>query len=496
MSTQAVSTPAETPDGLPLPAPVQPDPLSMGAVLRIAPMRRMWYAQIVSVFGDFLALFAVIEVITFQMHGNAQQVTGLQIAYMLPIAVLGVLSGVFVDRWPIKPTLVASDLTRGALCLLLLTVHNIHGFYVVLACISILSSFFSPAQGVAIRSIVPLHGLRSANALLQQAFFIMRIIGPFAAGALVGLFGAKFCYWADSASFLASGTLIASIPLLITKPGSTKEPGAPFIAPATSGPSNSNPEPLHGQPHEPGAPGRDSEPWVPAKPVNSDLTPNPSQAPDPDPDPKSQPSALRKVLLDMREGAGFIFHHAALSFVILSLAAAMFVMGCFGPLIAVYVRDTLHAAIKVFTIASMMIGVGMMIGVNALNALAKKLSNTIQVYGGLLGIAIGTLMMATLHHNGAAYLGCFLIGFSCAGIIVPSQTMIQQETPPALLGRVGSTVMSCIFTAQIAGLLLSGILARFTSVRRVFGLCTLMLILLAIAGKLWMEPKTQTASPA
>lgn len=61
----------------------------MGAVIRILPMRRMWYAQIVSVLGDFLALFAVIEVMTFKLHATPQQVTGLQIAYLLPIAVLG-----------------------------------------------------------------------------------------------------------------------------------------------------------------------------------------------------------------------------------------------------------------------------------------------------------------------------------------------------------------------------------------------------------------------
>ncbi len=439
MTAQASSTPAGTATASSLQSPVHPDPLSMGAVLRLAPMRRLWYAQIVSVLGDFLALFAVIEVITFQLHGNAQQVTGLQIAYLLPVAVLGILSGVFVDRWPIKPTLVASDLLRAALCLLLLTVHSLWGFYLVLAAISIVSSFFSPAQGVAIRSIVPLHGLRSANALLQQAFFIMRIIGPFAAGALVGLFGARFCYWADSASFAVSGSLIASIPLLT---GKAKTPVV----------------------EEPG-----------------DATP---------------PSGLRKVLTDMREGAHFILHHAALLFVIVALAAAMFVMGCFGPLIAVYVRDDLHAAVKVFTIGSMLIGVGMLLGVNALNALAKRVSDAAQVYGGLLGIAAGTLLMAALPRSASMYFGCLLIGIACAGIIVPSQTLIQQETPQPLLGRVGSTVMSTIFTAQIAGLLLSGVLANFTSVRRVFALSTAMLVLLALAGKLWMEPKPHAPVPA
>ena len=429
----------------------------MSAVLRIVPMRRLWYAQIVSVLGDFLALFAVIEVITFNLHGNAQQVTGLQIAYLLPVAVLGVISGVFVDRWPIKRTLVASDLVRACLCLLLLVVHSIWGFYAVLASISIVSSFFSPAQGVAIRSIVPFHGLRSANALLQQAFFIMRIIGPFAAGALVGLVGARFCYGADAVSFALSGSLIASVPILASKAA------VAAVAPAASASSPAD--------------------RAPAQTTEREATPN-------------APSGLRTILTDMRQGAGFIVHHAALLFVIVALAAAMFVMGCFGPLIAVYVRDDLHAAIKVFTVGSMLIGLGMLLGVNALNALAKRVSNSVQVYAGLLGIAAGTLLMALLPRNASLFCGCFLIGVACAGIIVPSQTMIQQETPPALLGRVGSTVMSCIFSAQIAGLLLSGILARFTSVRRVFALCAAMLVLLALAGKLWMEPKPQTRAVA
>ena len=87
--------------------------MSMGAVLRVPVLRRLWYAQLVSVLGDFLALFAVITVMTFKLHADPQQVVGVQIAYLLPIAVLGIVSGVFVDRWPLKPTMVASDLVRA-----------------------------------------------------------------------------------------------------------------------------------------------------------------------------------------------------------------------------------------------------------------------------------------------------------------------------------------------------------------------------------------------
>lgn len=438
MSAQATSAPADTTDGLPLPAPVPPEPLSLGAVLRIVPMRRLWYAQIVSVFGDFLALFAVISVMTFRLNATPQQITGVQVAYMLPIAVLGVVSGVFVDRWPIKPTMIASDLTRALLCLLLLRVGSVWGFYGALAAISVVSSFFSPAQGVAIRSLVPLHGLRSANALLQQAFFIMRIIGPSAAAFLVANLGAKSCYLFDSFSFVVSASLIATVALSVSAAGA----GAGAAA---------------GAPTE-------------AKP---------------DADAKGLP----RIWADMQAGIGFIVHHAALLFVILALAAGMFVMGCFGPLIAVYVRDILHASTRTFGVTSAMIGVGLLLGVNLLNVFAKRTRETVLVYLGLSGIACGTLLMALVPHIAAALCGCFLVGFSASGIIVPSQTLIQGETPKELLGRVGSTVMSAIFTAQIGGLLLSGLLAQTLSVRSIFALCTALLAVLIVVGKLWMEPK-------
>lgn len=434
MSASAVA--AETPEGLPLPAPNAPEPLSMGAVLRIVPLRRLWYAQVVSVFGDFLALYAVMTIVTYKLHATPQQVTGIQIAYLAPIAILGTISGVFADRWPVKVTLVSSDLTRAALCLLLLTVHTISGFYLVLASISVVSSFFSPAQGIALRSAVPFHGLRSANALMQQVMFIMRIIGGPIAVTIVTIFGVTICYVGDSISFVASASLIASIALTVA--------------------------------------GRSA--------AASHANPTAAAAP-------TQPTGIRRILADMREGANFILHHAALLFVITALAAGMFALGCFAPMIAVYVRDNLHASQKIFGVTSAMIGIGLLAGINVLTAAAKKVKHTSLVYFGLGGMAAGTFVLAAIPLLAATIPALILIGFAAGGIIVPSQTMIQEETPPNMLGHVGSTVMSFVFSAQIAGLLLSGVLAQHTSVRGVFLLSGILLAVLMLAGKLWMEPK-------
>jgi len=351
----------------------------------------------------------------------------------VPIAILGILAGVFVDRWPLKRTLVSSDIIRGFLCLLLLVSTQIWHFYLILAAISVVSSFFGPAQGVVIREAVPFHGLRSSNALMQQVMFMMRIVGPAAAGMLVAAFGPKLCYWLDAASFFASASFIASVAIkrsaAVHKHTAAEDKGA-----------------------------------------------------------------IAKIWHDMQQGMNFILHHAGLLFVILAMSAGMFIMGCFGPLIAVYVRDSVHANTTVYGWASAMIGVGMLVGVNGLNTYGAKIRNTVLVYTGLLGIAVGLLVLFSITDVWSTLLGDFLIGCSVAGIIIPAQTLMQQETPPELLGRVGSTFMSCIFTAQILGLLLSGALGQFTSVRNVFAICAAMLLLLTLAGKLFMEPKTTPTS--
>ena len=342
--------------------------------------------------------------------------------------------------------MVGSDAIRCGLVLLLLVCTQLWQFYAVLAAISVISSFFGPAQGVAIRSAVPLHGLRSANALMQQVIFGMRIIGPALAALLVATFGPRVCYLADAASFAGSALLIASISFVL--------PSAASPAPASAAPASATPA-------EPA----DAAPGTP----------------------------LRRILTDMRQGISFIVHHAALLFVILALAAGMFVLGCFGPLIAVYVRDSVHASTRVFGFASAGIGIGLFVGINLLTVAGKRLPNNLLVYAGLGGIATGLALLTGLTAIWTTILGTITIGFSTAGIIIPSQTLIQTETPPALMGRVGSTVMSVVFSAQIAGLILSGLLATHIGVRHVFAVCAILLALLIAAGRLFMEPK---ATPA
>src|SRR5262245_60931174 len=185
--------------------------LSFGEVLRLRPVRLLWIAQIVSVFGDFLALFAVLSYVSFYLRASAAQVTLLTVTFLVPFALLSPVAGVFVDRWDAKRTMISSDLIRSALALGLVFASGLNQIYAILLALSAVSTFFVPAQTIMIRSVTPREGLMSTNALMQQAFQFVRIISPAIAGALVNWVGARPAYYFDGASFIFSAAMIAAI---------------------------------------------------------------------------------------------------------------------------------------------------------------------------------------------------------------------------------------------------------------------------------------------
>lgn len=186
-------------------------PLSFSDVLRLPPVRRLWIAQIVSVFGDFLAVFAIIAEVTFRYHGTATQVAMVLVAFMAPFAIVSPLAGVFVDRWHPKQSMIASDVIRGVLVLLLVFVHNLYAMYAILFAMSVVSSFFVPAQSIAVRTLVPMAGLMAVNGLMSQAQQGSMIVAPSVAGGLVELFGANSCFIYDSFSFFFSAAMVMTL---------------------------------------------------------------------------------------------------------------------------------------------------------------------------------------------------------------------------------------------------------------------------------------------
>lgn len=222
------SSKSETGNGVPeegpRPAAAKPPAMmGLGDVMKIAPFRRLWISQLVSVFGDFLALYAVIAMVSFKMHGTPRQVTLISVAFLLPLALVSPIAGVFVDRWDPRRTMIASDVSRGILILGLIFAHAPEHVYLVLFAVSVFSSFFVPAQSVAVPQIVPMQGLLSASAAMQQAMQVVRIVSPVISGMLAGWLGANVCYYADSASFFISAALLTTIAIAPLPPHANQQ---------------------------------------------------------------------------------------------------------------------------------------------------------------------------------------------------------------------------------------------------------------------------------
>ena len=400
--------------------------LSLKEVLQIQPVRRLWTAQVVSIFGDFLAIFAIYSVVSFRMHATATEISLILVSFLLPLAIVGPVAGVFVDRWNVKRTMIASDLIRAVLAALLVVATDVREIYAILFAMSSVSSFFIPAQSVTLRTIVPPAGLMSANALMQQAIQLMQIISPAIAGVLVASVSANACFWLDSVSFLFSASMIYRLSI--------------------------------------------------------------------DREPSKAPMSLATVFREMKAGMSFILTHSAVSFVIISLTAGMFAIRCFFALIAVYVRDVLSGGSTLFGTISSLVGVGIIAGSQFIHHFARKRSKAHLVILGLLGIGLSIVLMAAFANIPVTMLATLGIGFWVGFLIVPTQVLLQEETPKEMLGRVSSSMMSVMSASQVLAMSGAGPIAESIGIRNLYYLSAALLLGIAGFGYIRISKQTQPAT--
>src|SRR5260370_1063324 len=124
------------------------------------------------------------------------------------MAVVSPVAGVLVDRWNVKRVMIGSDLIRAVLALLLVFTQDVRQIALIFASLAVVASFFAPAHVLTLRALVPVEDLLAANAMLSQAFDLVRIVSPALAGALAPWLTGKGCFYLDAGSFPFSGALV------------------------------------------------------------------------------------------------------------------------------------------------------------------------------------------------------------------------------------------------------------------------------------------------
>lgn len=167
--------------------PTEPPSSSNGfqALLKNKPFLALWIGQLLSQVADkvfFILLIALLE--------NYQPIAGmknsmrstLMIAFTLPAIFFGSAGGIFVDRFSKKQVLVASDVIRGLLTLAIPWLPRQFGILLVVTfVISTVTQFFAPAEQAAIPLLVKRENLMAANALFTTTMMGALIVG-FAVG--------------------------------------------------------------------------------------------------------------------------------------------------------------------------------------------------------------------------------------------------------------------------------------------------------------------------
>src|SRR5919202_4335568 len=187
----------------------------MLAVLRQRNFALLWFGQLISLVGDWVLLLAL-PFFVYELTGSTLATGGIFMALTLPRLALGSVAGVFVDRWDRRRTMIAADLARAAVLLLLLLVRSpgqVWLVYVAAFLEAAISHFFSPAKNALLPRLVGEEQLVPANSLNSLSESLTRLVGPALGGVLFSALGIGPVVAIDSASFLVSGLLITLLVL-------------------------------------------------------------------------------------------------------------------------------------------------------------------------------------------------------------------------------------------------------------------------------------------
>ena len=179
---------------------------------------RYWVAATISSFGTAVTAVAMPVLVVQVLGASPVEVGIVNAAQFVPYAVLGLLAGVYVDRWRRARVLVWASVGRGlALGLIpvlwLAGVLEIWSLVVLLLIFGSLAVFGLAASQSLLPQIVPRSRLLSANSRLDQTDAAAQTAGPALGGGLVGLLGAPVTIAIDAVSYLVEAALIARLPL-------------------------------------------------------------------------------------------------------------------------------------------------------------------------------------------------------------------------------------------------------------------------------------------
>ncbi|GII85584.1 MFS transporter [Sphaerisporangium siamense] len=170
----------------------------------------LFAGQAINMFGD-RALLVVLAIWVKELTGS-DSLAGVTFVLLALPAVLAPLTGLLVDRFPRRATLIVNDLAAAVLVLCLLLVRDEGDLWIVYAVTlgyGVSNQIFNAARGGLVHSMVPKDLLGDANGLFSSLGQGLRIIGPLLGTAIFVAAGL------GGVALLDAGTFVLSVVILL-----------------------------------------------------------------------------------------------------------------------------------------------------------------------------------------------------------------------------------------------------------------------------------------
>jgi MFS family permease len=402
----------------------------------------LWAAQILSMTAANALTSSLIVLVAELTRANTSS-SFLILLAIVPAVLFGIFAGVFVDRSDKRLVLVVTNALRAAAVAVFLFVGlDLVTAYVVNFLVASVTVFFVPAEASTIPAIVRKRDLLVANSLFTFTFNGAFLLGFIILAPLVIAFAGFPTLFA---------TIVAMLGLAAVLCG-TLPPSAPPVAA-----------------------------------LGVDVA----------------TEAVDRGRRDIGEALAFLRGAPRVAWSLIYIAVTYTLIAVAGALAPGYVREVLLLPERAVALLVAPAGIGVVAGLGALNVVSARFGHGRAVGIGLVTIVVALLVLAAARpvaglarratagggleglpfFIGVVVITAFVFGVAYAFIAVPSMTIVQEDLPDLIRGRVFGVLNVLVSVFSLLPILIVGPVADIWGVAPVFLGSALLVIVVWIGGR-------------
>jgi MFS family permease len=408
------------------------------SVLRIRNFSLLTASCSLAQLGDRLTHMLLITVIAVSQPGKLMAYSTGSLAFVLPTMLIAPIAGVLVDRWDKRKVLGLTHILQSGLwvaaAFLMIALKSFAPFWVALFIFFGLDVFNNTSVPALIPRLVAGRKLLVANSVNLTFCRVATVLGMVLGGFLVKWAGWKYGIFINASTHLTAGLFALAI-------------SGVFVAHRLS-PSVPGPRPL-----------------TPAHSL-----------------PGLVAHAFRQLFRDLAEVIRVVGRDQLVAFVMASLVVAMLISSVSYTVLIYVVQQVLKLGTGGVGLFAGVLAVGMIAGAVSLGVIRRRINQPLVVVGvillyGLLFLASPWLITIWFMVVIALVAG---VAFSWLGVV--QNTMLQEEVPDEIRGRIFSTREFITNVTFLLTTLFIGALGDLTSYRTVLSAFGAALCVLAVGG--------------